>query len=235
MYLRLDESERKFLERYCKNEKNFVQEDDLIHANNLKEKLVMLDKNYLKTLSIKDQFREALRKYWPVYLFVIITAISMLYRTKVYADYDHYQSIRHTSANKYEWSVISAHENQCEINTLRKFYTMNAAYDECKTFSDKRDFHKQNAERCFNDAKNLCWYFPAKVRDKSFYAFSTITSLAQPGDLRSKLIGCLIVTLIEYGSDCYAEWSEMNSKLYWAQYHWEQYEFYSEVVRQGNP
>jgi hypothetical protein len=178
-------------------------------------------------------FKEAWEKHWPVYLFIIFTAISILFKTKVFADYERYQSIRHTEANKYEWAIVSAYENEFEIKNVCKVYTMNAEYDECKTFAEKRDFYKKNAERCLNDAKNLCWYFPAKMRDKSFYAFSITTSMAAPGDLRSKAVACLVTTLIEYGADCCEEWNNINTKLYWAQHHYEMYEFFSDLIKNG--
>jgi hypothetical protein len=179
-------------------------------------------------------FKEAWQKYWPMYLFIIFTVISILFKNRVFADYENYQSIRHTEANKFELGVLNDYENEFEIRNVCKTYNMNAEYDACKTFSEKRDFHKRNAERCFNDAKQMCWYFPSKLRDKSFYAFSIATTAGVPGDLRSKVVICLVNTLIEYGADCNEEWKNINTKLHWAQYHWEQYEFFSEVVRQGN-
>lgn len=179
-------------------------------------------------------FKEAWKNNWPVYVFIIITAISLLYRNRVHANYDHYQSIRHTEANRFEMSILAEYENEFEIRHVCKFYTMNVEYDQCTTFTEKRDFHRKNAERCLNDAKTMCFYLPSKVREKSFYAFSMTTSMAVPGDLRSKIVGCLITTLIEYGADCYEEWTNINTKLYWAQHHYEMYEFYSEVVRSGN-
>jgi hypothetical protein len=182
----------------------------------------------------RGTFKEAWRKYGVLYLFIIFTLISLLYRGKVHANYEHYQAVRHTEGNRFELSVLNGFENQLEIDRLRTFYTMNAEYDECKTHIQKRDFYKKNAERCFNDAKNMCWYFPSKTRDKCLYAFSIATSMGSPGELRSKLIVCLISTLIEYGADCFNEWEEMNTKLYWAQYHYEMYELYCEIVKQGN-
>jgi hypothetical protein len=175
----------------------------------------------------RGTFKEAWIKYWPMYLFIIFTAISLLFKNRVFADYE-----RNIEINKYERAIVSVYENEFEIKNICKFYSMNADYDACQTFAEKRDFYKKNAERCLNDAKNMCWYFPAKLRDKSFYAFSLTTSMAVPGDFRSKAVASLVTTLIEYGADCYEEWTNINTKLYWAQHHYEMYEFYSDLIKQ---
>lgn len=163
-------------------------------------------------------FKEAWKKYWMQYLAWIGIAFLLLYKTACHGGMPQ--------------SVL--YENQFELSNLSKFYTMNAEYDKCLTYTQKRDFHKKNAERCFNDARDMCWYLPGATRDKSFYAFTNLAILGSPGEARSKLITALITTLIQYGADVIDEWANINTKLNWAQYHWEQHEFYCEVVRNGN-
>lgn len=180
-------------------------------------------------MNIKQQFKDSMKKYWPIYLFVILAAYSMLHTYECPAN-----QYRDPYIDQFEKKNISCFENQIEMGFLNDFPKMNAEYDACDTYTKKRDFHKKNAERCFNDAKNMCWYFPSKVRDKSLFAFSNVASLATLKDLKSKAIATLVITLIEYGADAYEEWTNMNTKLHWAEYHWDQYEFFCDVVKAGN-
>lgn len=179
--------------------------------------------------------KEAWRKYWHIYVFIILTAISLLRVTHIWADEYDPRTQLNLSIHHMESSILCAYENQFEAINLCKFYTMNAEYDACKTYADKRDFHKRNAERCIREAKNMCWYFPPKMRDKSLFAFENVAIFSCTKDLKSKVVAVLVITLIEYGADAYEEWTNMNTKLHWAEFHYDQYEFFSDVVKHGNP
>jgi len=181
----------------------------------------------------RGTFKEAWEKYWLNYIAIIALTIMLFYKCKGMAE-DHHMNEMSSAINRYELANISAFENQCETKILCHFYTMNAEYDQCKTFAEKRDFHKKNAERCLNDAKNLCWYFPNSIREDSFYAFRNMAILASPGDPKSKIITALITTLIQYGADCFESWNDINTKLNWSQYHYEMHEFYSDLVKHGH-
>lgn len=174
-------------------------------------------------------FKEAWQKYWLRYIAIIALAFLLLYKGCAHGD-----GYRNPKIDQFEQVNISSFENQIEMGVLNDYTRMNAEYDACDTYTKKREFHKKNAERCFNDAKQMCWILPPKMRDQSYYAFTNIGILACPGDPRSKLITCLVTTLIAYGVDVYEEWTNMNTKLHWAKYHWEQYEFFCDVVRHGN-
>ena len=54
-----------------------------------------------------------------------------------------------------------------------------------------------------------------------------------PGTPQSKLIRSLISLMLNYGLDCMDEWDYINNKLYWAEYHWDMYEFYCNVLVNG--
>lgn len=179
-------------------------------------------------------FKNAWGKYWLTYICVIIFAILLFYKGKICCE-EHMLKVGNSHVHQYELSNLCAYENQFESRIVCGFYSMNYEYDQCKTYADKRDFHKKNAERCLNDARNMCWYLPSATRDKSFYAFTNLAILGSPGDPKSKLMTALITTLIQYGADVIDEWCDINTKLNWAKYHYEQYEFLSEVVKAGNP
>lgn len=134
--------------------------------------------------------------------------------------------------------------NQCEDDCFNydpqiileniTFIQLNALnYDDCKTYQQKFQFHKENAERCFEDAKKKCWWLPnIDDRDKARYCLTNIGVIISPGDPKSKLIIAVITTLVQYGLDCNDEWNYIQNKLKWAQYHYEMMEFFEEVVKQ---
>lgn len=181
----------------------------------------------------RGTFKEAWGKYWINYMALIFFAILLLYKCKSPAEEYHELGQINASMHRCEMANLTAFENQCETRILCRYYTMNAEYDKCTTFLDKRDFHKKNADRCFNEAKNMCWYLPAGMRDKSFYAFSNMAVLASPGTPYSKLVTVLVNTLMQYGADCVEDWNNITTKLNWAQYHYEMQEFYSDLIRHG--
>jgi len=160
----------------------------------------------------RGTFKEAWGKYWMQYLALVLFAMALLYRSHAFGEEINYP--------------ISMF--------MHPRYCMNAEYDRCKTYEDKKRFHKENGDRCFNDAKNMCWWMPdMSMRDKSDYAFRNITILGCPGDPRSKLITALLTTLVQYGADCYEEWANINTKLHWAQYHYEMMELYQKIIADG--
>ena len=50
------------------------------------------------------------------------------------------------------------------------------------------------------------------------------------GDPRSKIITAIVNSLVQYGLDCCEEWEYINTKFYWAQYHYEMAEFYESLL-----
>lgn len=223
MRLKINEEERQLLENMCDDSALLNVRDD-IEFNKIKNLRLKI-----KNISIKEQFREAMKKYWIACVFIIFLAYSMIHTYTISSN--EYINFK---IDQFERDNLSSFENQLEMSILNDFYTMNAEYDTCDTYTKKRDFHKRNAERCFNDAKNMCWYFPAKFRDKSLITFSNIVTMGSPGDLKSKLISILVTTLIELGADSYEEWINISTKLKWTKHHWEMYEFYSDVVQSGS-
>lgn len=107
------------------------------------------------------------------------------------------------------------------------------SYDDCQTYEEKYKFHKENAERCFSDAKNKCWYIPNIAdRDKARYCLTNLGAWASATDLRSKIITVIVTTLVQYGLDCCDEWNYIKDKLHWSKYHYEMMEFYEGVINQ---
>lgn len=101
-----------------------------------------------------------------------------------------------------------------------------------KYYSDKIKFHAENAVRCYEAAKAKCWYLPdINDREKAKYCFTTLITTFPAGTPQSKIIAAITSFLIQYGLDCIDEWHYIQNKLYWAEYHFEMYEFYSDVVR----
>lgn len=116
---------------------------------------------------------------------------------------------------------------------MRHMYMYKAlVYENCVTNTQKVQFHKENGHRCYNDAKELCWWLPSMDdRKKARYCFTNLGILACPGEPLSKILTALINTLVQYGIDCSDEWNQINTKLYWSQYHFEMMDFYTSLKR----
>lgn len=108
----------------------------------------------------------------------------------------------------------------------------NLTQEEREYYWNKIQFHEREAKRTYNDAKNRCWWLPdLNERDKAKYCFTTAMSTVPAGTPQSKIIMAIMTLLTQYGLDCMEEWSYIQNKLYWSQYHYEQKEFYEDVLK----
>jgi hypothetical protein len=164
-------------------------------------------------------------EYFSYFIALILLILGLYYYGKAYGS--EYEFDFSYEEDCHYYSPEAALENI----TIHQLQVL--AYDDCKTYKDKYQFHKENAERCFNDAKNKCWWLPnIDDRDKARYCLTNIGIIIAPGDPQSKLIIAVINTLIQYGLDCSEEWNFIQTKLKWAQYHYEMMEFFDDVMKQ---
>lgn len=152
-----------------------------------------------------------LSRYWTQLLGIIFLILGLFYYKKAYA-YEHPVAVYHMQLTGHKALV----------------------YENCLNNFQKREFHKENAERCLKEAHNTTWYLPnISSRKKVQYCFTNAGVLLSPGEPRSKIIIALITSLVQYGMDCCDEWHYLNEKLYWAQYHAEMYEHYTDLIAHG--
>lgn len=165
-------------------------------------------------------------EYLNLALVIIFFILGMYYYGKAYG--------AELFAYDYEGKVY-AFQHPIAIQHMNRYFAA-LEYDDCRTNTQFRQFHKENGERCYNDAKDRCWWLPyLSERDKARYCISNIGVLACPGEPKSKLIIALVNMLIQYGIDCSEEWHYINNKLYWSQYHFEMMEFYDNLIKKGYP
>jgi len=135
---------------------------------------------------------ETLRKYWHYYLAALLLALGIFFMGRAHA-YENLHAIRH----------------------IQMHYCRALVYEDCKTPAQKAAFHKENAERCFKDVKEKCWYLPNMTHRKSAqYCLTNAGALCYPGNSKSKLIAVIINTMVQYGVDCCDEWHYIGNKLY---------------------
>lgn len=166
-----------------------------------------------------------INKYWQLILIIFLYILGMFYYTRVDAlefTYEHqgqFYSIDHPLA----------------INQIEIYYRCAIAYHDCKNNAQFRQFHQENGDRCYKDAKERSWWLPdISDREKARYCFTNIGVIACPGDPKSKIIIALVTSLIQYGIDCTEEWHYINDKLYWSQYHYDMMEFYNNLIKNGH-
>lgn len=172
-------------------------------------------------------------RYWIYFLAFIFLILGLFYYSKAYSS-EFYACEYEDKVYVFEHPLAIQHMNMC-LNMHHHMSRCRAlAYDDCKTNAQKVQFHKENGERCYKDAKDRCWWLPnISERDKARYCFTTFGVLASPGEPKSKIIIAVISALIQYGLDCSDEWHYINNKLYWSQYHFEMMEFHQDLIKRG--
>ncbi len=89
MNLEINENERNFLENVCciyESTCYEIDEDQNIFIEGLRNKIKLLDPKRKKRMTYKEQFNDALKKYWINYIAVIAFALLLLYKGSSHAD-----------------------------------------------------------------------------------------------------------------------------------------------------
>ncbi len=191
-----------------------------------------------------NKMNESFKKNWIYLLAFFFLVMGLFYYGRSFAQ-DHYSYdkkgeiyfFEHPLAIKHMDIHLEDYMEDLYSNTHTiKYSPRSLTYDECKTNADKVQFHKENGYRCYDDAKERSWWLPyIEDRAKARYCFTSLGILASPGDPKSKIIITVITALIQYGIDSSDEWSYIDNKLYWSQYHFEMMEFHEHLIRQGYP
>ena len=101
-----------------------------------------------------------------------------------------------------------------------------------KFYQQKVEFHLNNAERTYRDAKKRCAFLPdVDYRKKAEHCFIAAGNCLIAGTPQSKIIAGLMTLLLSYGIDVMQEWDYIQNKLHWSEYHYEMMEFYQEVLK----
>ncbi len=176
--------------------------------------------------------KKIFKQYWIYFLSFIFLILGLFYYSKAYG-FEYYAYEHEGKAYVFEHPLAIQHMHTYLNHHMTHYRVL--AYDECKTSAQKVQFHKENGERCYKDAKERCWWLAnISDRDKARYCFTTFGILAAPGEPRSKSIIAVISALIQYGLDCSDEWHYINTKLYWSQYHFEMMEFHQDLINRGH-
>lgn len=127
-------------------------------------------------------------------------------------------------------------DSKTEIKQI-KFYLQNLQTKlskEDKIFYKKKiQFHSENGDRCYKDAKNKCAWLPNfDDRNNAKFCLATAGTLISPVDPISKLILITIEVFVYYGMNVIDEWDYIQNKLNWAHYHYDMMEFYQQVIIQ---
>ncbi len=92
---------------------------------------------------------------------------------------------------------------------------------EQQTVQKKIRFHRENAVRCYTDAKNICW----KLKDEKYRAIArecifVIINSADPKTPNSYLMLDLLHALDRNGVSSVNNWEKIKNKLMYASYHY---------------
>ncbi len=114
------------------------------------------------------------------------------------------------------------------ISMIKAYNLM--TYEEADTFGKKTIFHKENADRCFREAEKMCMWLPKyDDRELAKKLLASFTAGILSGNLASKAVAAVVALFVQYSFDIMNEWNAIRTKLYWAEYHYEMYEFYKQL------
>ena len=154
--------------------------------------------------------------------------------SKIYA-YDHFAYDHDGNPYYFQHPLAIKHMDMyfnTEHHKISYFRALTLA--NCKTNAQKVQFYEENGKRCYEDAKERCWWLPSNSeREKAYY--NLLDVLASPGEPRSKIIISIINALAQYCLDCSEEWRYINTKLHWSQYYFEMMEFHQTLIDHGYP
>lgn len=197
--------------------------------------------------------KKHLKDCWWIYIAVMLYFMGMFYYCKAYGcqtfcyeyeggyyTFEHPEALKcigkHFNESNNTFNTIANPNKKNTDKTVKKSKSNNKCYDECETNADKVRFHKSNAIRTFNDAKDRCFLLPKiSDRNKAIYCFTNLAAICANSTPQSKIIAVLVTTLLQYGIDCTDEWHYINNKLYWSQYHFEMMEFHQDLINHGYP
>jgi hypothetical protein len=142
-------------------------------------------------------------------IFFVILGCFFLIRSELHAD----------PFRPFALTEIMHFDNKCLTGQERQYY------------HDKAEFHKKEGERCFQDAKDMCWYLP-HIDDRTMARNCFTTAFSMVGSMtpQTRIVVLVGKLMMDYGLEALNEWDAINTKLYWAQYHFEMYDFYSDLV-----
>ena len=93
------------------------------------------------------------------------------------------------------------------------------------------DNHHFNAVRTYNDAYNRVWFLPNLTwRQIGRDAWVAACSMASTKSPTAALVVAFSTMLSQYGLHCLDEWDYIADKLYWSQYHFEQCQYYADLL-----
>ena len=149
-------------------------------------------------------------------MFILFTAIQILFSTPT-IQASHYSS--KVSNTQMDLHLLKCSRMKALDHNARLYYMK------------KIDFHRENAIRTYENARKKCMWLPKKTdRDLAKNCFTAAAASIAASTPQSKVVAMIITMLTSYGLDVIDEWNYINDQLYWSEYHWEMFEFYSNVL-----
>jgi len=98
-------------------------------------------------------------------------------------------------------------------------------------WQEEYDMHHFNAVRTYNDAYNRVWFLPnLTMRQLGRDAWVSACAMAGTKTPGQALVMAFATMLSQYGLHCLDEWDYITDKLYWSQYHFEQCQYYANLL-----
>lgn len=132
-------------------------------------------------------------------------------------------------------SWISRHipDSQVEIYMQSKRPGQRTVEDLKKEWNKEYEMHKREGQRCYDEAKDRCWWLPdVSDRKRARDCWQSFIASLGGSTLTGKLVLSLLSLLSSYGLDCIEEWEYIEYKLNWAKYHFELCDHYQKMLNE---
>ena len=104
-----------------------------------------------------------------------------------------------------------------------------------KTWRREFNFHEKEGIKCYEKAKSMCWYLPQQSdKEMAEGCFITAMSMIAGSSPTSKVVAATITGLTQAGIAMMDEWNSIQHHLYWANYHFELCDFYSNLINNSD-
>jgi hypothetical protein len=170
---------------------------------------------------VSDLISNVKKKWWSYVLLFIFSVFSHL------ALFGELQAVE--IPTKFEMNTFRLQIEHTKIKNQLKNRKLNG--DQKKYYEDLANDHVKKGYDFYCQAQNKCMWFPTiDDKVKAQYCFSTALMNLSRTNPMSMVISNIINLFSVYGLNVMREWNEINTLLNYSKYHYEQQEFYTEVL-----
>lgn len=134
-----------------------------------------------------------------------------------------------------DWMIRYVPDSETEIYYFSMKRPGQRSVEELKKeWKEEYEMHKREGQRCYDEAKEKCWWLPdVSDRKRARDCYQAFIASLGGATLTGKLVLSLLSLLTSYGLDCIDEWEYIEYKLNWAKFHFELCDHFEKLLKEG--